>query len=300
MIKIRLFKAVLIVVVFVLPTHDTLGQKSTGLTRPISLDKINGGDLFALDASGAVLRLKIGPQGATPVSSFKLPVLASPTDLTSAQLFGRNVLFVTTNNQKAGILSQYTLEGTLQNRWLLRNLVVGVDVDPNSYVVYLAAYDAPEIYRVRLQRPSDQSKQASLSPEFVGSVLGALHLGPVIFDLSRGCLYVAELDAGQIYRFDLETSKSRVIASNLSTPRAFLLSADSNLLYIADSSRRRIYVLDLKRNKAIPRIFSEATQFRSPCGLAKLEGGEVVVADEQASMIFVLSKTGSVQSATHL
>jgi len=56
----------------VLSSHNTLGQSPAGLKRPISLDKTSGGDLFVLDASGEVLRLKISPQGAAPVSSFRL------------------------------------------------------------------------------------------------------------------------------------------------------------------------------------------------------------------------------------
>jgi hypothetical protein len=300
MISMRLSKVLLIAVVLMLSPHNILGQKSTGLKRPISLDKINGGDLFALDGAGAVLRLKVGQQGAVPGSSFKLPAFASPSDLVSAKLFGQDVLLVTTNNQKSGFLSQYSLEGALQNTWALHKLVVGVDVDYNSHIVYLAAYDTPEIYKITLQPGSSQTKQANSPPEFVGSVLGAAHLGPLIVDLSRGCLYLGDLDAGQIFQFDLKTHNSRVIASNLSSPHALLLSADSTLLYIADSSRRRIYVLDLRRPKAVPRIFSEAPQFRSPSGLAKLEGGQVVVADPQAGMIFILSPTGTVQSVSTL
>lgn len=280
----------------------TIGQNATGLRKPIALDKIDGGDLFALDASGAVLRLKASGQTLAASGSFRLSTLVSsaPTDLVSAKLFGQPTLLVTTNNQKSGFLSQYSVDGALQNTWTFRGLVVGLDVDYNSHIVYVAAYNTPEIYGVNLQASNAQAQQQRLGPVFVGSVLGARHLGPLAVDLTRSCLYLGDVETGQVFQFDIKTHKSRVIARHLSSPQALLLSSDSSSLYIADALGRKVYILDLTQANATPKIFSALAQFRSPTGLAKLEDGRVVVADDQAGMIFILSQKGTVQSTLAL
>lgn len=125
----RQIKFVLVALILLLPPPTT-GQNGKSSRRPIALDKIDGGDLFALDASGSVLRLRASGQTITPSGSFNLStrVPSAPTDLVSAKLFGEPTLLVTTNNQRSGFLSQYSLDGVLQSTWTFRNLVVGLDI----------------------------------------------------------------------------------------------------------------------------------------------------------------------------
>lgn len=297
----RQLNFVLLTLIFLLPPL-TIRQNAKELRRPIALDKIDGGDLFALDASGAVLRLKASGQTLTLSGSFSLSTIVSsaPTDLVSAKLFGQPTLLVTTNNQRSGFLSQYSLEGALQNTWTFRSSVVGLDVDYNSHIVYVAAYNTPEIYSVNLQAPNAQAQQQRLGPAFVGSVLGARHLGPLAVDLTRSCLYLGDVETGQVFQFDIKTHKSRVIARHFSSPQALLLSSDSSSLYIADAQGRKVYILNLTQANATPKIFSALAQFRSPAGLAKLEDGRVVVADDRTGVIFILSQNGTVQSTIAL
>jgi hypothetical protein len=260
------------------------------LKKPTAVDKISSGDLYVLDSSGAVFRLAPSGTSLAVKSSFNLPSFSYPTDLVSARLFTKLTLLITTNNQNFGFVSQYSPDGKLEYTWTFRNGVAGLDVDYDSHIVYVASSNSPEIYQINLQ-PSTQT-----SPTFTGSVLGARQLGPLVMDMGKKLLFVADLISGQIFEFNIKTRKSRILANNLSSPQGLLLSADSTLLYIADGPRRKIYVMDLKRGKAIPQVFTAVPEFRNPSGLARLADGRLVVADDEAGSLFLLSKTGMLQS----
>lgn len=291
------FKARLVAIILLSPllaSAQTFSQQSQH-KRPVAVGKMIGGDLFVLDASGRVLRLKVTAQGLASAGAFSLSPPLSPTDLVSAVPFGQPVVLVTTDNQKSGFLTQYSLEGRVEKTWIFPRLVLGLDVDRNANIAYVTAYDLPVVFRIRLQQPEAQSHQ-SLEPEFVGEILGARGLGPVTVDLSRGRLYLGDIEAGKIFQLDLKTNRSKVIATKLASPQALLMSSDGNRLYIADASQRKVYVLDLQTPGSAPRVFSSLHQFRSPTGLAALEDGRIVVADEQAGALFVLTQQGTMQS----
>src|SRR5271157_2625442 len=64
------------------------------MQKPVALDKIRLGDLFALDFSGAVFRINISSTGMKVVSSFDLPSLVYPVDMVSAKLASLRCLLV--------------------------------------------------------------------------------------------------------------------------------------------------------------------------------------------------------------
>lgn len=266
--------------------------------RPVAVETSAGGDLFVLDASGKVLRLKVTAQGLTSAGDFPLSPPLSPTDLALAVSVEQPVVLVTSDNQRSGFLTQYSLEGKVQKTWVFPRLVLGLDVDRNSKIAYVTSFDVPQIYSVSLQQ-TPRTKEGH-DPEFVTEVLGARRLGPLTVDSRRGRLYLGDIEAGQIFQFDMKTGKSTVIARDLASPQALLVSADGSRLYIADASRRKVYGLDLKTPGSTPKVFSSLRQFRSPAGLAMLEDGRLVVADEQAGVLFVLSQQGTIQSVFRL
>jgi len=260
------------------------------LRRPISLDKIDNGDLYALDSSGTVFRIAVSGEGLAIKNSFSLPATAYPTDVVSANLYNHLTLLISANSQLLGYVYQYSVEGKVEQFWSFRNAIAGLDVDAKSHVLYIAISQTSEIYQINLQ----PSKQAGAS--YIGVVPRAKQLGPLVFDvIGKDRLLLGDVGDGQIFEFNLKTRKSRVFASNVGSPQALLISAASNVLYVADALHRKIYLVDLKQENAAPKVFAALREFRSPSGLARLEDGRLIVSDDEAGALFVLSKTGTLQ-----
>ena len=200
---------------------------------------------------------------------------------------------MTLNNRWSNIVAQLSLDGKLQHTWRFIHAVGGLDVDFDSHILYVASSGKPpEIYQVALQ-PSQY-----VDPKFIGEAVGAGRLGPLAFGVGKKekKLYLADVEGGQIIEFDIAHGRSRVISRNFSTPEALLVSADGDLLYVADSSRARIYALDLQHPNLPPKPFPRIGGLRSPTGLARFEDGRIVVSDAFAGKPFVLSKTGILMS----
>lgn len=263
-----------------------IARSDRPLNRPVSLDKIEGGDLFVLDASGTVARLSILDKSLSIKGSFKLPVDAYPTDLVSAKLFSEPTLLISSNNQKQAFVSQYSLDGKLKNSWGLWNSISGLDVDYNAHIIYVANSAEPEIYQIVLH----QSYKSS--PAFVASVDGAKQIGPLVCDVKNGRLLLGDISNGKILEFNLKTRKSRILSEDFGSPQALLISPSSSFLYIADAAKKKIFTLDLSQPKARPKVFAALTGFRSPSGLARLDDGRLVVSDDEAGELFILSTTG--------
>src|SRR5271165_4040124 len=88
--------------------------------------------------------------------------------------------------------------------------------------------------------------------------------------------------------------RSHLVTSQLGSPQALLLSSDNRTLFIADALQRKIYRLDLSNANAVPAVFSADRVFQEPVGLARLSSGAIVVADDRANALFVLSPQGKV------
>jgi DNA-binding beta-propeller fold protein YncE len=126
--------------------------------------------------------------------------------------------------------------------------------------------------------------------------MGASRLGPLVFDAAKKKLYLGDVEGGQIVELDIATKRSQIISRSFSSPQALLVSSDGGLLYVADSSRKRIYALDLQHPEVPPKPFSTIGGLKSPSGLARLDDGRIVVSDDSAEKLFVLSRTGALVS----
>jgi hypothetical protein len=209
--------------------------------------------------------------------------------LKAVKLLGQPALFVTSLNQKLAFVSQYSPDGQIQHTWTFLFPMTGLDVDLTSNIVYFARGNAPQVYELNLQSPN-----AKLV--FAGEVAGAKHLGSLALDVSRKRLFLADDEGGGVFEFDLLSHKSHIVSSDFGCPQAIELSADAGSLYVADSSRKKIYLLDLKQPKPVQKVFATSPDFRTPAGLAFLDDGRLAVADEDAGAIFVFSKAGVIQS----
>jgi sugar lactone lactonase YvrE len=194
-------------------------------------------------------------------------------------------LFVSLNSEQKGAVVRCSLDGKIDHRWMLQSSTSGLDVDVANRVLYVASSDSSLIYSIDLKQ--------STVPQQVGYVPGGKSLGPIVLQLQRQLLYVADIQTGSVYEVSLQNHKSRVLATDLGSPQALLLSAGGDVLYVADSAGRKIYSLNLTDIKPRRSVIAAMADFRSPSGLARLAQGEIVVSDDFANKLFVLSRDGN-------
>lgn len=263
-------------------------QNVITLKSPIALDKLPSGDMFALtlEGQGQVYRLQeISNQISAPISSFKLPTWQAPSDIVSAIVNGQQTILVAGRGLKGGFIAKFSDTGQLGSTWRSPHALAGLDYDFNKNTIYVASSDTPEIY---------QTSVYGGEIKYCGAVVGARQLGPVIFDSTRNQLLIGEVRNGELYSLNLTTHRSHLVTSQLGSPQALLLSSDNRTLFIADALQRKIYRLDLSNANAVPAVFSADRVFQEPVGLARLSSGAIVVADDRANALFVLSPQGKV------
>jgi len=263
---------------------------SPTIKSPVAVDRVlPSGDVFAVSSDKKVYQLHDDGTLLQPINTFSIPAYRSPSDLTTAIVNGEQVMIVSGLSQGAGFIDIYDVRGKQTGTWRSTHVLSGVDYSPGNDMIYAASSDSNEIYQVRAGASDDRVA-------FLSEISGARHLGPVLFDGRRNRLIVGEIDEGQIYALDLKTHRSHLIAHGLGSPQALMLSADANHLYVADSSRRAIYTVDLINENSTPTLFSKATQFREPVGLVPLGSGRIGVADDRADKIFIITSQGSLQN----
>jgi sugar lactone lactonase YvrE len=285
------------ILICLLSARLLLAQSAATLKAPIAVDKLPSGDLFALTQESGVYRFHQDGMKLAPAGSFTLQEGQVPTDIVSAIANREPTLFITamappsyarsnSNGPVAGgSVSQYNPDGKLRASWKTRHIPSGLDFDPKTNTLYVASYDTAEIYQAAI---SEQKETVQLC----GNIVGARKLGPVIVDNRREQLLVGEVQNGEIYSFNLKTHKSHLVATGLGSPQALALSPDGQQLFIADAALHKIYSLDLSRPKASPTIFSAEWVYKEPVGLTFLSSGYLVVADDRANALFILSPTG--------
>jgi len=258
---------------------------SVSIPRPLALDRLQQppSDLFALTPS-KVYALHDDGENLKIVGSFQLPSFESPSDLVAAIIRKQQFVIVSGYDpNRGGFINLYTPLGQLTETWTSQQPLCGMDYDAKD-TIYTVSCETNEILQASLQRKG--------AITFVTAIVGAHHLGPVIVDNVRGQLIVGEIDNGEIYSVDLKTRRSRLLARGLGTPQAFTFSSNLQQLFIADSSRRTIYRLDLTTTSPSLVPFGVLAQFREPDGLALLSAARVAVADDRANAIFVLPSSG--------
>jgi DNA-binding beta-propeller fold protein YncE len=267
---------------------QSLAAQSQALGRPVAIDKLPSGSLYALDEQGAVHAVDF-PAGQPAVTgSFQLPRAWTPSDIVSAQINGQNELILAVNYGLTGRILIYTTTGQLQKTsWSLPNGVAGIAYDSPNSTLYVASGRSPEIFRINLSKDS--------SPEFFARTPGSQRLGPILFDAKDNALLVADLVMGTIDKVDIGHRNSVPLFGGLSSASAMRFSADWSQLFVSDDVARRVVTFSMAQPRSAPRVFARLPQFRSPSGLAWV-GNRLAVSDDGARALFILSGSGSLQA----
>jgi sugar lactone lactonase YvrE len=257
-----------------------------GLGRPVAIDKLPSGSLYVLGAQGVVHAVDFPNGKPVLTGAFRLPSGWAGSDIASAQVDGRNVLFLSVNYGLTGQICMYSPTGNLIRSWTLRSGVSGIDYDAASSTLFVASGRTPEIFRITMAMGSQ--------PQFIAEVSGSQRLGPILYDSRENALLVADLVMGAIYKVDISHPKSFLLFSGLTSPQALKLSPDGTTLFVADAGARDVVTYSIAQPRAAPRIFARIPRFRSPSGLAWADD-RLAVSDDGARKLFILSKSGSLE-----
>jgi hypothetical protein len=271
---------------FCIASTPFLAAQNQELGRPVAIDKSPSTSLYVLGAQGVVHAVDFLNGRPVITGNFRLPSGWAGSDVVSAQVDGRNVLFLSVNYGLTGQIRMYSPVGNLIRSWALRSGVSGIDYDAASSTLFVASGRSPEIFRISISKDSQ--------PEFVAEVTGSQRLGPILYDARENALLVGDITMGAIYKVDISHPKSFLLFGGLASPQALKLSADGSILFVADAGARDIVTYSIAQPRAAPKIFARIPRFRSPSGLA-WAGERLVVSDDGARKLFILSKNGSLE-----
>jgi len=261
---------------------DVAGDDQAKLERPVMMDSNGpGSELFVLDASGSLHKLRLAEDKLEEYGKFSLPAEFTAADMTYASLDGQDSLLIAGTESDRGAVVRYSLDGQPLRTWRFRNICSGIDYGATSHLAYVATSDSNEIYRLDLR---------GTSSEYVTRIPYATKLGPVAFDEARQEIYVADVASGKVYQFVIATKASKVLITDLSAPTALAFDAEAGRLLIADPGRRAILSVDTRSSNPVATEFA-SDPLKAPYGMTLLSKGRVAVADYGSNRVLVFSNT---------
>ncbi len=248
----------------------------TGLTvalaaanGPIAMDWHQGGRLYLLLKNGGVSIL----DEPTKRKVAAIPALFGivPVEIFSAQLKGREYVFVSGFLGRSGAVWQYTSDGKPYARFATPEQAASFDVDDARHLLYVASPVTNYVYSIDLEQKGSSSKRVAYIRE-------AAAVGPVIFDAGRNRVIVGDTGNGALYDVDVRTGSYQQTASDLGRPISLAMDATFKTLYVADEATGRIYILRLE-NGAFRKVEAITTGFRTLAGVALGPDDTLYVAD---------------------
>ncbi len=265
-----------------LATGAPAGDDYARLERPVMLDSNGpGSELFVLDASGSLHKLRLAQDKLEEYGKFSLPAEFTAADMAYASLDGQESVLIAGTESERGAVVMYSLDGQPLRTWRFRNICSGIDFGAATHSAYVATSDSNEIYRLDLR---------GTSVEFVTRIGYATKLGPVALDEARREIYVADVASGRVYQYVIATKASKVLVTDLSAPTALAFDAEAGRLFIADPGRRAILSVDTRASKPIAAEFASGP-LKAPYGMTLISNGRVAVADYGANRVLVFSNT---------
>ena len=140
---------------------------------------------------------------------------------------------------------------------------------------FLSSASDQGIYRidVPLKKTSTVSHWASIYGQ-------SLSLGPVAVDTRRQRLLVSEAFAGMIYGLGFDSKKQSTVMGGLGVINSLSIDEPRDLLYIADSGKRTLWVAPLSTPVLRSSVFVRDNAFRGLSGVAAGSDGHVWVSIE--------------------
>lgn len=270
-----------------------------GLTRtmqaatdyhPIAAAKGANGSIFLLTTEQTVLAVNLNQTSGAIVGHFTFALNGNPSDMTYGQVGAQEMLFIGSTSvfrgQVHGVVSAFTTDGHPIRSWnFFGHVVGGLTFDTANQTVYVASEDSAEVYSI--------SPQSSSAPRFVGGLALGAKLGSMAIDVPHQELYISDQAHGDLFSMNLATRSVRTLG-RVGAPQALLMEMGGTLLIVADSARGQIVTLSVAGQPSAPHPLTPRRAFRAPAGLAWGEASQLIVADQTAGTVTLLSPTGAV------
>lgn len=241
------------------------------------------GQVIGLGRTGAIVRfggLRGGPRPAG-----KLRAEYNPTEIACASIQGRTAALVAVSVLKRVLLVAVDV-GT--GRWWEfgsgQGASAGIAYDAQTRSAFFSSSSDQNIYHLELL-----SKTAAASPElwaprslqpavpFVTIYGHSVSLGPVAVDDRRRRLIVSDAFSGVLHSVDLQSRKQAQLSEGFGVINSLAVDAPRDLLYVADSGRRTVWVLSLTAPAPKPAPFLRDVAFQGLTGVAVDPQGQVWV-----------------------
>lgn len=261
-------------------------QAPTPGSGPVAISIGRAPSALVLQADGRVVAFDTATR-TVGSQVFRTPDGYQAPDLAAAAHDGGVILCLTLNRRTADDYASFVLQVLPDRRelwtWMpSRGVYVGVAVDSAAGYAYATNSTANEVLRIRLGRKEE--------PVLVARINDAERIGPIAVDPAGRRLFVAEIDAGRVYVVPIE-SRRAVRSAIRSLPltevdeaRAVSWSPTAGRLFIADSGRESIWILDPERPGGVTRLKDK--RLHAPAGLTVAPDGTVWVVDERARAAF--------------
>jgi hypothetical protein len=258
------------------------------LLKPVAISQGAASGLYVASEDGVITVLNELPSGLTERRHFLLPGVAVPFDIASSEQTDSVFVCAAKPGGRNPSILHLSAAGKLLHSWLVRRACSGITYDPSGHTVYFGDLNTNELSKIDLEKGS--------GPKYVGGVRYAQQLGALAFDSVRRRIFVTDSWSQGVYEYDLNTKKSSSVVQKVGNISALHFDAEKNLLYIADSSHRRIVVAKMDETPPSINTFSQDAAFRELSGLAIVANGLLAVSDSSAQAIFLLSSDGRIAS----
>jgi hypothetical protein len=268
--------------------------------RPVAVvPRVDGGALF-LDRSRAVYSL--GPDSIHPVF-----VSCMREELDPSNAIG---FHVAANLAYAAVAKPANAEGTKCRtqlfefeiesegyRQLSQMRLVGddcftaaaFDIPGKQVYLSLASEDGPGLYAADMTEDLPRPREITFLP-------GTLPATALFFEATKGRLFAAQAESGELWAVDLGESEPRVrlLAENLGWPLALGYSKPMQRLYVTDAKNQRLWSLDCSGRCKEPTVFLQSESLENPTTLAVALDGTIWLGDLKDQTLQTITPEGVV------
>lgn len=243
---------------------------------PIALDWHPGGRLYLLLTDGSVSILEESSKRKLATIPPKFGLV--PVEIYSAQIKGREYVFVSGFQGRNGSVWQYTADGQQYAKFETPEQAASFDVDQVRRILYVASPVTNFVYAINLDQNGSSGKR-------VAYIRNAVGVGPLIYDQGRNRVLVGDTAGGSLYEINPATGAYQLIAADLGRPMSLAMDEAFKTLYIADAMTGRIYVFRLE-NGGFKRAEAVFTGLRPLSTVSLGPKDTIYVADEKGAYQF--------------